>query len=103
MDMSVHYDKDLGSRGYDKVESSVLVLAHQCHHDKDALDAMEMRRTEFFRKGKHEESVFGGKRKPERAEKGRKRKKDYWTDEVEERIGSFEEHGRGVASKIMAK
>ena len=37
--MSVYYEKDTT-------------------HDKDALDAYQMRRSDFFRGGKHEESVF---------------------------------------------
>jgi hypothetical protein len=71
---------------------------------QDALDAQDMRRAEFFRKGKHTESVFG-KRKREPRDSGRgKRRKDYWNDEAEdERIGSFETHSRGVASEIMKK
>ena len=63
-----------------------------------------MRRTEFFRKGKHSESVFGKKKTDRRTPSEGRKRKNYWTeDEDDERIGAFESHGRGVASKIMAK
>ena len=79
-------------------------LDHRDSPSQDANDAVDMRRTEFFRKGKHSESVFGKKKTDRRTPSEGRKRKNYWTeDEEDERIGAFESHGRGVASKIMAK
>jgi len=77
VDMSVYYEKNTS-------------------HDKDAVDALQMRRSDFFRQGKHEESVFK-KRKDVKEKKRRRTESDY-----DDKIGSFEVFTRGVGGKIMA-
>jgi len=76
VDMSVYYEKDTT-------------------HDKDAVDTLEMRRSDFFRGGKHEESVFKKK------EKRQKKRRRTWSD-PDERIGSFEVFTKGFGSKMLA-
>ena len=74
--MSVYYEKDTT-------------------HDKDAVDTLEMRRSDFFRGGKHEESVF--KKKESKQKKRRRRSSD-----SDERIGSFEVFTKGFGGKMLA-
>jgi len=80
VDMSVYYEKDTT-------------------HDKDALDAYQMRRSDFFRGGKHEESVFK-KRKVNKMERKRRFISDKDNDH---KIGSFEVFTKGFGGKIMSK
>eukprot|EP00092_Neocalanus_flemingeri_P023174 GFUD01025129.1.p1 GENE.GFUD01025129.1~~GFUD01025129.1.p1 ORF type:complete len:528 (+),score=179.43 GFUD01025129.1:79-1662(+) len=77
VDMSVYYEKNTS-------------------HDKDANDAYQMRRSDFFRQGKHEESAFKKKKD------GREIKKRRIESDADEKIGSFEVFTRGVGGKIMA-
>jgi len=77
VDMTVYYEKDTT-------------------HDKDTLDTVEMRRSDFFRQGKHEESVF--KKKKE----GRQKKSKRAESDFDETIGSFEVFTKGFGSKILS-
>ena len=77
VDMSVYYEKDTS-------------------HDKDTLDTVEMRRSDFFRQGKHQESVF--KKRKEKNPNLRKERREFKDDDT---IGSFEVFTKGVGSKIM--
>jgi len=72
VDMSVYYEKDTS-------------------HDKDATDAYEMRRSDFFRDGSHTESVFHKKRKSQVKRN------------AGQNIGSFECYTKGYGGKIMSK
>jgi len=78
VDMSVYYEKDTT-------------------HDKDTLDTVEMRRSDFFRQGKHQESVFKKRREKNPNHRNERRKSN-----CEETIGSFEAFTKGVGSKIMS-
>ena len=75
--MTVYYEKDTS-------------------HDKDTLDTVEMRRSDFFRQGKHQESVF--KKKKEKYSNPRRERRE---SNSEGTIGSFEVFTKGVGSKIM--
>ena len=68
-------------------------------HDKDAVDSLDMRKSEFLRDGKHTESIFK-KKKTIQAGNSRKRRVSLSSDD---KIGSFESSSRGFGGKIMAK
>jgi len=76
VDMSVYYEKETS-------------------HDKDAVDVVQMRRSDFFRQGKHQESVFRKKKGPTHRKERRKE------SDAEDTIGSFEVFTKGFGSKIM--
>jgi len=79
VDMSVYYDKETS-------------------HDKDAADRFNMRQSEFFRSGKHEESVFTKKKGGKRSSRGFSGPPSKINT-----VGAFEMHNRGVAGRIMTK
>ena len=68
-------------------------------HDKDAVDSVEMRKSDFLREGKHNESLFRKKNSSNFSNGRRKRKT---SGSVEEKIGNFESTSRGVGGKIMS-
>lgn len=94
VDMSVYYEKDT-------------------NHDKDAVDRLSMRTSEFLRAGKHEESLFSKKSSGKRPAFGGKRPSMPSSaqshgfkpsgSKKSKNIGLFEVHNRGVAGEIMAK
>ena len=69
-------------------------------HDKDAVDSVDMRRSDFLREGKHTESLF--RKKSSKTNTQRKRRYSA-SGSSEGRIGSFEAASKGFGSKIMAK
>ena len=77
VDMSVYYEKDTT-------------------HDKDTQDTVEMRRSDFFRQGKHQESVF------KKSKDTRQKKKRRTESDLDDKIGSFEVFTKGFGSKILA-
>ena len=68
-------------------------------HDKDAVDSLDMRKSDFLREGKHTESLFRKKSQKPTA----KRKRRLSASSVGDRIGSFEASSRGFGGKIMAQ
>ena len=82
VDMSVYYEK-------------------KTSHDKDAVDSLDMRRSDFLRDGRHSESVFRKKSKTSGAFRpNRKRRISASYDET---IGSFESSSKGVGGRIMSR
>jgi len=69
-------------------------------HDRDAVDSVEMRKSDFLREGKHSESLFRKKNKNNsNFINGRRKRK--LSGSGEEKIGNFETTSRGVGGKIM--
>jgi len=68
-------------------------------HDKDAVDSVDMRKSDFLREGKHTESLF--RKKSQKPAARRKRRLSASSDG--DTIGSFEASSRGFGGKIMAQ
>ena len=82
VDMSVYYEK-------------------KTTHDKDAVDSLDMRRSDFLRDGKHSESAFKKRTKQSGPGKPNRRRRISGSDEND--IGFFEASSRGVGGKIMCR
>ena len=81
VDMSVYYEK-------------------KTTHDKDTVDSLDMRRSDFLRDGKHSESLFRKRAKRSGPSKPNRRRRISGSDD---NIGSFEASSRGVGGKIMCR
>jgi len=77
VDMSVYYDKD-------------------ATHDKDAVDSLDMRQSDFLRQGKHVQSVF-------KKNLNKNGKKPRIVALSNNHFGSFEEYTKGIGGKILSK
>ena len=66
-------------------------------HDKDAVDSLDMRKSDFLREGKHTESIFRKKS----ANTQTKRKRRFSASDASDKIGGFESTSKGVGGKIM--
>jgi len=80
VDMSVYYEKDT-------------------RHDKDAEDALDMRREQFLRNGQHTQSVFKPKKGKMASQRGTGKRKPFAGSGL--KVGSFEAHTTGYGSRIM--
>ena len=69
-------------------------------HDKDAVDSLAMRRSDFLRDGKHSESLFRKRTQQTGPNKPNRRRRISVSDDT---IGSFEASSRGVGGKIMCR
>ena len=69
-------------------------------HDKDAVDSVDMRRSDFLREGKHTESLF---RKKSSKKNTQRKRRFSASGSSEGGIGSFEAASKGFGSKIMAR
>ena len=69
-------------------------------HDRDAVDSLDMRKSDFLRQGKHTESIF---RKTDKNQ-GSKRKRRFVVPDTDDGgIGSFESSSKGFGTRIMAR
>ena len=82
VDMSVYYEK-------------------KTSHDKDAVDSLDMSRSDFLRDGKHSESVFRKRTKQSGPSKPNRRRR--FSGSEDNSIGSFEASSRGVGGRIMGR
>ena len=81
VDMSVYYEKNTS-------------------HDKDAVDSLDMRRSDFLKDGRHNQSVF--RKKGKRGGPPGTNRKRRISGSAGDTIGSFEACSRGVGGRIMS-